>query len=175
MAARSLIENPDEIRRVLAGNASAARARADAVTSFRASAELVRNLTVETRAGGHTIVVDEPSSFAGAGLGPNPLETLLAGVGSCLAITIAVNAAQLGVGVRSLRVDVSADADLAAFYGLAAGPLGFERLTCDVALDTDADEATARELARLAEERCPGLGAIRLAAPVETRWRHGPG
>ncbi len=169
-----LIENPDEIRRALAESAADVRAGAGSVARFRASAELVRNLTVETRAGGHTIVVDEPESFAGAGLGPNPLEAMLAGVGSCLAITIAVNAAQLGVGVRSLRVDVSADADLAAFYGLVAGPLGFERLTCDVVLDTDADEETGRELARLAEERCPGLGAMRLAVPVETRWRLGP-
>lgn len=174
MSDGGVIENPGEIRRVLAKSAAEARAGVGTVARFRASAALVRNLTVETRAGGHTIVVDEPESFAGAGLGPNPLETLLAGVGSCLAITVAVNAAQLGVAIRSLRVDVSADADLAAFYGLAEGPLGFERLTCDVALETDADEATTRELARLAEERCPGLGAIRLAAPVETHWRMGP-
>lgn len=174
MATDSLIDNPGEIRRVLADSAAGARSGAGTTVRFRASAELVRNLTVETRAGGHTIVVDEPENFAGAGLGPNPLEAMLAGVGSCLAITVAVNAALLGIGIRSLRVDVSADADLAAFYGIADGPRGFARLTCEIELETDAGEAAARELARLAEERCPGLGAMRLAVPVETRWRLGP-
>ena len=170
MAGESLIQNPGEIRRVVVESVDAAEAGAGTLARFRASAELVRNLTVETRAAGFTIVVDEPESFAGAGLGPNPLEAMLAGVGSCLAITAVVNAALLGIGIRSLRIDVQAEVDLAGFYGMTDEPKGFERLVCEVTLETDAGEHEAAELARLAEARCPGLGAIRLPTPIETRW-----
>lgn len=170
MARQSLIENSPEIRRVVAASVDVAEAGAGTLTCFRASSELVRNLTVETRAAGFTIVVDEPESFAGAGLGPNPLEAMLAGVASCLAITAVVNAALLGVGIRSLRIDVRADVDLAGFYGMTDEQKGFERLVCEVALETDAGEDEAAELARLAEARCPALGAMRLPTPVETRW-----
>jgi uncharacterized OsmC-like protein len=166
----SLIENPGEIRRAVAASVEEAESGAGTLARFRASAELVRNLTVETQAAGFTIVVDEPESFAGGGLGPNPLEAMLAGVGSCLAITAVVNAALLGVGIRSLRIDVRADVDLAGFYGMADEQRAFERLVCEVTLETDASPEQAAELTRLAEARCPGLSAIRLPVPVEARW-----
>jgi uncharacterized OsmC-like protein len=167
----SLIENPDEIRRVVAERVDGAESGTGTLSCFRASAALVRNLTVETRAGRFTIVIDESVSFAGAGLGPNPLEAMLAGVASCLAVTAAVNAALLGIGIRRLQVDVRADVDLAGFYGMTDEQKGFERLVCEIALETDAGEEKAGELARLAETRCPALGATRLPVPVETRWR----
>jgi uncharacterized OsmC-like protein len=174
VAGESLIENAAEIRRAVAENVEAVESGAGTLTCFRASAELVRNLTVETRAAGFTIVVDEPASFAGAGLGPNPLEAMLAGVASCLAITAVVNAALLGIAIRSLRIDVRADVDLAGFYGMTDELKGFERVVCEVALETDAPGEKAAELARLAEARCPGLGAIQLSVPVETRWLVNP-
>jgi uncharacterized OsmC-like protein len=167
----SLIENPAEIRRVVVESVEDAESGAGTRARFRASAELVRNLTVETGAAGFTMLVDEPESFAGGGLGPNPLEAMLAGVGSCLAITAVVTAALLGVGIRSLRIDVCADVDLAGFYGITDEQKAFERLVCEVTLETDAPPEQAAELTRLAEARCPGLSAIRLPVPVETRWR----
>ncbi len=172
MAGETLIENADELRSVLASEIERLQESAGSRTTFRASVELVKNLTVEARAGGHRLLIDEPPSFGGAGAGPNPLEVILAGVGACQAITAALWAARLGISIRRYHVDVKARADLRGLFGLTDDlPIGFEGIVCEVTLEADGTDEALAEFEAMVESRCPGLGTVRLPVPVETRWQ----
>jgi len=46
----------------------------------------------EVEVGGHRLVVDEPTAVGGSDKGPTPYEMLLAGLGSCTAMTLRIYA-----------------------------------------------------------------------------------
>jgi uncharacterized OsmC-like protein len=49
---------------------------------------------------------DEPISYLGSNIVPNPVETILAALGSCLAIGFAYNAAARGINLESLDISL---------------------------------------------------------------------
>ena len=120
---------------------------------------------------GFRLIVDEPPSFGGADAGPNPEEVLLAGVGTCQAITAALYAAYLGIPIKRYSVRMIGEADFTGFYGLADGPKGFDRVLCEVTLEADATEEQLREFERMVEDRCVGHGTLRNPVDVEAVWK----
>lgn len=59
------------------------------------------------RAGGFDLVVDEPASVPGGrNTGPQPTELLLASVASCFTLALAYSAAERGIDLVGLEVDV---------------------------------------------------------------------
>ena len=80
-----------------------------AVIHPAASTSLVPRTATEVRvrAGRHDFTVDEPPVLGGTDLGANPVEHLLASLGSCQVITYQVWAAKLGIAVDSIDVDVT--------------------------------------------------------------------
>lgn len=71
----------------------------------------------KARAGRFTLVSDEPVPL-GTDAGPNPVEYLLQALASCYTVGIAMLAAQRGIQLESVRLDLEADVDLAAFFGV---------------------------------------------------------
>jgi putative redox protein len=75
--------------------------------------------THDVEVDGHELVVDEPESAGGAGLGPSPTRLLGASLASCTAITIEMYADRKGWDVGKLEVCVDweyAKASLPASY-----------------------------------------------------------
>ena len=167
-----LIENADALRDIMATAIAQAVAGSGRRSVYRAHARLTKNLTVEVRARDFTLQVDEPPSFGGADAGPNPEELVLAGVGACQAITAALYAAYLGIPIHRYEVQLRGYADLGGFYGLAGEgtPTGFDRVVCEVTLESDAPADKLAEFERLVEDRCVGHGTLRWPVSVETRW-----
>ena len=58
-------------------------------------------------AGRHTLTADEPETRGGRDAGPAPYDLLLAGLGSCSAITLRMYAERKQLTIRSLEVDLS--------------------------------------------------------------------
>lgn len=58
----------------------------------------------EVEAGGFTLVVDEPVSVGGTGLGPMPTDLLLASLSSCYALALAWAARKRGFELPDLQV-----------------------------------------------------------------------
>jgi len=54
----------------------------------------------------HSWIADEPVELDGDGLGPNPFDLLLASLASCTTATVYYYAAQVGIGVERIHVDV---------------------------------------------------------------------
>jgi putative redox protein len=70
------------------------------------SCEHLAGYQVLVRAKDHSWVVDEPRGVGGDGLAPNPFDMLIAGLGSCTAITVAHLAKKLSTPIEKMWVDV---------------------------------------------------------------------
>ena len=123
---------------------------------------------VQVTAGEHAFTIDEPPALGGTDRGANPVEHLLAALGSCQVITVQVWAQQLGIDVEAVEVDLSGELDLRGFLGLSdeVRP-GFSSI--DVAVVIQGPEAPERyqELIEAVERHCPvqdTLGGVPISA-----------
>ncbi len=82
----------------------------------------------------------------GANSGPNPGVLGRASLGSCLAIGYAMWAARRGVQIRSLDVEVQADYDTRAEYGMDGVRPGYRQVRCIVNVESDAPEEDVRRV-----------------------------
>jgi len=102
---------------------------------------IVDGLTCEVREGNWTFKVDMPEQAGGNAAGPTPGVYGRAALGSCLAIGYIMQAAQLGVPIDSLEVEVQADYDDGALFGTAQDvPPGYLEVRYSVTVDSEADE-----------------------------------
>lgn len=159
-----------EALKTIMGNAlDAAKNGGPTQATYRVDVELGDGVTVEARARQFRLVVDEPPTFGGTDAGPNPEEVLLAGVGACQTITAALYAALLDIPITKYHVRLRGDADFAGFYGLHDNlPVGFERVRCDVTIESAAPEEQLRDFEAMVEARCLGHGTLRQPVPVES-------
>jgi uncharacterized OsmC-like protein len=173
----SVIENGEQLCGIMSTEIEKAKNGGSTKAVYRASARLSKNVAVEVKARGFTLVVDEPPGFGGTDAGPNPEEVVLAGVGACQAITAALYAAHLGITIRGYEVALRGYADLAGFYGVPTDkPTGFDRVVCEVTIDSDASPEQLEAFERMVEERCVGHGTLRTPVKIESSWKLvGPG
>ncbi|MCD6728285.1 MAG: OsmC family protein [Solirubrobacteraceae bacterium] len=92
------------------------------------------------------IVTDEPKGLAGSDTAPNPVEYVLAALGSCLTVGYTAAAATQGIELRSLEIEVKGDLDLRVFLGLDKGHAGYSRIEVTAHVDSDADEDQLQRL-----------------------------
>ena len=81
---------------------------------------------------------------------PTPSEMLLAALGSCLAIAIRANAVARVIAIESLALDVEADCDPSALWGVVGAdgpkPIGFESVRVRVHIEADAPREVLKAL-----------------------------
>ena len=129
----------------------------------------VRTLTdtqaAVVRAGSHTLVADRADGVAGgAGLGFNGAQLLASAIGGCLANDVRVVAADEGVELESVAIDVSVVVEgTSALEGLRIVG-GDVRVTLAAAGGADTSEVVERALGISAV-----LSAVRSGFPVEVR------
>lgn len=123
-------------------------------------------LTTTAKVRGFSFALDEPRELGGADAGPNPVEAVLAALGSCQAIVYTAYAAALGLRLDRVKVETKGHLDLRGFLNLARVGAGLERVTYAVRIESPEPPEKLRELARLVDEHCPVLDSLR--SPVET-------
>jgi uncharacterized OsmC-like protein len=74
------------------------------------------------------------------------VEQLIGALGSCIAIGYAANATVAGIRLDDLRIDIEGELNLESFLGIEPGHAGYETLRATVHIESDADEATIRDL-----------------------------
>jgi uncharacterized OsmC-like protein len=118
---------------------------------------------------GRSIASDMVPSVGGSGSAPSPGWYLRAATASCVTTLIAMRAAQVGVEIRSLEVDVDSVSNDLGILGIdpdvPAGPLS-ARVAVRLALAEGGDPRQAGDLVDWAVDHCPVTDTIRRAVPL---------
>lgn len=119
---------------------------------------------------GWSLVTDMAPDVGGKGSAPTPGWMLRSASAACLVSLIAMRAAEEGVDLSLLEVEVDSESDNRGLLGLGddvpAGPLGLRTLVRVAA--ADADDATLRDIVQWADEHSPGT--TRSAARSRLNW-----
>lgn len=111
------------------------------------------------------MLVGEPPALLGDDSAPNPSETALAALGSCVSVGLLANATHRGVTLTKIEVEMEGDIDISAVWGVGDTPqdkrLGFSAVRCRVSLAGDADDATLKEIHDNAIAWSPVLNTFR--------------
>ena len=113
------------------------------------------------------IPADEPAVIGGTNQGPSPTELMLTGLSTCIAIGIAYSAAEEGIEVDLIEIDVAGDLDLAGFFDIGDARPGLEEVRLTVRVDAEASREKIRELVDHAYQRSPVAAALAGRVPIK--------
>jgi uncharacterized OsmC-like protein len=158
-----------DLRTVIAETQAALRADpAKALATFASSSRLSEGLHSQARLRGHTLSVDEPPALGGTDKGPNPVELVLAALGTCQEITYRAYATALGIPLDSVRVELEGDLDLRGFFAVddTVRP-GYRGIRGTVYLTSSASPEVLDQLRHAVNAHCPVLDIVSNPVPVQ--------
>ncbi len=137
---------------------------------FTSDSEQVQGLKSRARMRNFELTVDEPPGLAGTDQGPNPVELLLAALGTCQEITYRFYADKMGIRLNNVSVTVKGSLDLRGFFDVDAEVRpGYHRIVSEVKLDSPASEEDVARLIDAVESHCPVLDMLTNHTPVELK------
>src|SRR3989337_329133 len=108
-----------KLKQLISDTQAAFRAQPEAAkATFTSSSRLTDGFRSEVSIGQHGLVADEPPALGGADSGPNPVELILAALGSCQEITYRAYATAMGIPLDSVAVELAGDIDLRGFFAV---------------------------------------------------------
>ncbi len=120
---------------------------------------------------GEETVTDMPNSVGGSSSAPSPGWLLRAAIASCVATAVAMRAAEEGVELSRLDVEVDSESDDRGILGMDASiPAG--PLSARIRISIGTDGASSELLRKIAQEgtaRCPVSDAVGRAVPITTQ------
>ena len=113
------------------------------------------SFTTEIRAGNHSLLADEPLSYGGADLGPNPYDLLNAALGACTSMTLQLYANRKKWPLKEAIVHLKHDKVYAEDCAVCDEKNArLDRLSREVELIGGLDEAQRKRLMEIAD-KCP--------------------
>lgn len=157
-----------KLKQLIADTQSAFRSQPDAAkATFKSSSRLTEGFRSEVSIRQHRLAADEPPALGGADSAPNPVELILAALGSCQEITYRAYATALGIALDSVAVELSGDIDLRGFFGVDdTVRSGFQNIRGTVNIESSASEAELQKLRAVVDAHCPVLDMLANKVPV---------
>ena len=144
-----------------------AKAIGTAVTRVRVR----EGMTCEVRDGDWDLVIDLPVRWGGADEGPNPGVVGRGALGACLSMAYLRWAADAGLPIDSLEVEIQADYDARGELGLADVTPAYTEVCYTVDVRSPAPPEELRRAFERAEERCPWLKVFADPMPMRRELR----
>lgn len=120
-----------------------------------------------TTARSFVLQTDEPAPLGGTDAAIDPMELVLAAVGTCLTIGWVTQAVQRGIDYRDLRIEVSGNFDLRGYLGIEESVRpGFLEVSYVVHVDSDAAPEVLEEIRLSAERTSPMFDNVQNATPL---------
>ena len=114
------------------------------------------------------LVVDEPPYLGGNDAGMNPVELLLVSLGACQEIVYSLYAHMMGIELDSLKVSIKGELDVRGVFGDDKSiPPGYQKVTFETRIESQADAESIAALVRTAEASCPTLDTFRRPVDVQ--------
>lgn len=144
-----------------------------AKATFTSSSRLGEGFRSTAKLREHTITIDEPEALGGTDAGPNPVELILAALGSCQEITYRAYAAALDIPLKEVRVEIEGDIDLRGFFAVdeSVRP-GYGAIRGTVHLVSDASAEDIAKLREIVNSHCPVLDIMSNPVPVALEVVH---
>ncbi len=150
-------------------------ARTEAMREDPAEAQVTLSGITSWNGGAHSTTIirdfvipaDEPIALGGTNRGPGPMELVLTALSACITISIAYSAAEEGVEVNFIEIDVEGDIDLRGLFEIAGDVRpGFEEVRVTVRIEADAPQERLRELVMRGYRRSPVVDSLVGEVPV---------
>ncbi len=139
-----------------------------AKATFTSQSSLQDGFRSEASLRDHRLTVDEPESLGGADAGPNPVELLLAALGTCQEITYRAYATALGIPLDHVSVRIDGEIDLRGFFAVDdTVRAGYQGIRGTVTLQSSAPEADLQKLRSVVNAHCPVLDVLANPVPVD--------
>ena len=111
--------------------------------------------------------IDEPPELGGKDSAYNPVELVLAALGTCQEIMYSAYASVMDIKLDSVEVDVRGYLDLKGLFGMEEGvPAGFKKISFDTRISSDASEEALTQLIDTVENHCPVLDILSRAQEI---------
>ncbi|MBI2487659.1 MAG: OsmC family protein [Deltaproteobacteria bacterium] len=131
------------------------------IAEFKIDTELVKGLLTKAQIRHFTLDVDESSGLGGTDKGPNPVELILAALGTCQEIVYVLHAALMGIRLDSVKITVSGHLDGRGLLNVAEVPSGFLDIYYRIDIRSEADQNKIRELINMVNAHCPVVDTLR--------------
>lgn len=107
------------------------------------------------------VTVDEPPELGGKDSAANPVELVLAALGTCQEIMYAAYASVMDIELESVKVNVRGYLDLKGLLGMDEHvPPGYKRITFETEIKSPASESQLETLVHTVERTCPVLDIL---------------
>jgi putative redox protein len=147
---------------------------AQAQAAFHARTRLGDGLDSAVAIRQFSVGVDEPAGLGGQDTAPNPVEYILAALGSCQEITYRLYADALGIPLNGVSVQLTGAIDLRGLFNVEQNVRpGYQKIEAEVTLDSPAPEADLARLKDIVDRHCPVLDILRNPTTVELSLRSG--
>ncbi len=138
------------------------------VASFTTLTRWEDGARARTTARSFVVETDEPQPLGGTDTAVDPMELVLAAVGTCLTVGWVTQGVQRGVEYRSLEVRVTGSYDLRGYLALSGDIRpGFHTIDYTVHADCDASPQTLEEIRAAVEATSPMFDNVKNATPVK--------
>jgi putative redox protein len=135
--------------------------------AYRAQTRLLHGLRcAATVRGFPALFVDEPMDLGGEDSSPNPMELLLAALGTSQEIIFSAYAAVMGIPLDAVSVNVKGFLDIRGMLAMDESiAAGYQHVSYEALIESCADREEIRKLVGMVEDHCPILDTLR--RPIE--------
>jgi uncharacterized OsmC-like protein len=122
---------------------------------------------VNVKAGKHKFILDEDKAIGGSAEGPSPAQMLLASIGGCMLNTLSAWSQLLDTPITAAEINVKGTLDVQGMLGLDANiSPGFQEISIDINIDSDAPPEKKQKLIETVEKYCPVYNTLRNPAKI---------
>lgn len=127
-----------------------------ATATFKATSKWVEGLQVDNTVRGFSVRMDEPADLGGTDTGMNPVEALLAALGSCQVIVAAAFAKANGIDLQDFWVELEGDLNPEGFLkGKEGVRMGFSEVRVTPHIKTSNTPEEVAKFVEFIHARCP--------------------
>jgi uncharacterized OsmC-like protein len=150
-----------------AWNTRIAADAANALLTYKVSAEGQGAVASLIRAGKHAFIVDEPGSLAGDDVAASPVEFALGALISCQIVVYRLYANALGIQVDDIDIAAEGDLDARRLFGIDESVrAGFTDVRLQITITGPESEERYQELRAVVDAHCPVLDLFANPTPV---------
>jgi len=129
---------------------------------FRAETELLEDVKCSAKVRDFDpLIIDEPESLGGTNAAVNPVELVIAALGTCQEIMYSAYAAVMGIQLDAVKVNVKGNLDLKGLFGMDENvPAGYTKISYETTIESNAGVDQLRQLVQVVESHCPVLDTL---------------